>query len=211
MLLEAGGDVNAVNRQGETVRRVLSQLTATSGRNADHGAAPSPRAVFLASAFVVLALVSGCSGTTPLPTAATQEETSVQNEKTRLLELTPAEQQAADRDAALLDAARKMNGPNAPSVKQLFPGAIRISDLEAGASGGKMHQVKLALKKGDDVNGPCVMYGSPLHAAAARGHLDVVKLLVAYGANIQARDAEGKTAAEVACKPEIAEFLRAGK
>ena len=135
----------------------------------------------------------------------------MQNDKAKLLELTPAEQQAADRDAAILEVARKMNGPNAPSIKELFPGEIAISDLEAGASGGKMHQVKLALKKGDDVNGNCVMFGSPLHAAASNGHLEVVKLLVAYGADAQARDPQGKTAAEVASKPEIAEFLRAGK
>ena len=135
----------------------------------------------------------------------------MQNDKAKLLELTPAEQQVADRDAAILDAVRKANGPNAPSIKELFPGAIAISDLEAGASGGKMHQVKLALKKGDDVNGQCVMFGSPLHAAASNGHLEVVKLLVAYGGDAQARDPQGKTAAEVATKPEIVEFLRAGK
>jgi hypothetical protein len=164
--------------------------------------------------FLALAVVSGCSGrTSPTTTlcVSMKEAPQMPTDKDKLLELTPAEQQAADRDAAILEVAKKMNGPNAPSVKQLFPGAIAISDLEAAASSGQTHRVKLALKKGEDVNGKCVMFGSPLHAAASSGHLDVVKLLVACGANVQARDAQGKTASEVANKPEIAEFLRAAK
>lgn len=135
----------------------------------------------------------------------------MQPDMTRLLELTPDEQQAADRDAALLGLARMLNGPNAPSLKELFPGAIAISDLEAGASGGKTHAVKLALKKGEDVNAPCVMFGTALHAAAANGHLEVVRLLVACGADAGARDGRGQTAAEVATTPEIAAFLHAAE
>jgi ankyrin repeat protein len=140
-----------------------------------------------------------------------KEEPPLQNDKAKLLELTPAEQQAAEHDADILEVARKLNGPNAKSVKELFPSTISISDLEAGASGGKMHVVKLALKKGEDVNAKCVMFGSPLHAAASKGHMEIVKLLVAYGADTQALDAQGKTAAEVASKSDIAALLRASK
>ena len=72
------------------------------------------------------------------------------NENSELLELTPSEQQAADRDAALLEVVREAHGPTPPRMRDLFPGAIRISDLVAGASGGRIHSVKLALKKGEE-------------------------------------------------------------
>jgi uncharacterized protein len=53
---------------------------------------------------------------------------------------------------------------------------------------------------------------TPLMGAAVNGHLDLVKLLVNYGANIKAMDKDGKTATNWAQEmnhTEIVSFLDA--
>ena len=54
-------------------------------------------------------------------------------DRAKLLELPRAEQQAADRDAKIIEVARKANGPNAPSIKELFPNAVaRVTQYGMG-------------------------------------------------------------------------------
>src|SRR5262245_23543167 len=97
--------------------------------------------------------------------------------------LTDEERRAAERDAALVAAVRQINGPHAPSIPELFPNAVRVSDLDAAASCGQRYRVKAALNAGADVNeiGP---FGTPLHGAAENGHLEIVRLLVECGAHV---------------------------
>lgn len=106
--------------------------------------------------------------------------------------LTDEERRAAERDAAMMAAVRQTNGPNAPSISELFPNAIPVSDLDAAAGCGQMYRVKAALNAGADVNeqGP---FGTPLHGAAENGHLEIVRLLVECGANVAALDTAGRT------------------
>jgi len=159
-------------------------------------------AVFLF--FSLGSLGSGLLETHRTPNADRNAQAVAQNDRTKLLVLTPREQKAADRDEALLEIARRSNGsngsngPDAPSVTGSFPGAIAISNLEAGCSSGKMHVVKKALAGGADVNQKCIAHATALHTAAAAGHMDIVKLLVAFDADVQATDEQGKTATDLA-------------
>ncbi len=125
--------------------------------------------------------------------------------------LTDEERRAAERDAAMMAAVRQINGPDAPSIPDLFPNAIRVSDLDGAAGCGQMYRVKAALNAGADVNeqGP---FGTPLHGAAENGHLEIVRLLVEYGANVAALDPAGRTpraAAMQAGHTAVAEYLAA--
>jgi ankyrin repeat protein len=123
--------------------------------------------------------------------------------------LTDEERRAAERDAAMMEAVRQMNGPGAPSIPDLFPNAIRISDLDAAAGCGQMYRVKAALNAGAEVNEPGP-FGTPLHGAAENGHLEIVRLLVEHGADVSIRDASGRTAREAALQAghaAVAEFL----
>ncbi len=123
-------------------------------------------------------------------------DTTVIGRKSMSLELTAKEQQAAHAADAMMQSLRLMNG-NQP-YPGLPPGAIPLSELEAGVVGGQMFRIKRALRVGVDPNEQTVQYGTALHAAAHAGTLDIARLLVDYGANPQARDDQGRTPAELA-------------
>jgi hypothetical protein len=120
----------------------------------------------------------------------------VDSENDKLLQFTPEDQADAYRQSLAFDAVRLANGPDAPTVKELFPNARTVGRLEAGAWDGLLHEVKTALKQGEDVSQLGKVYGSALHAAAVNGHLEIVKLLIACGADANARDRDGMTAVE---------------
>jgi ankyrin repeat protein len=131
------------------------------------------------------------------------------------LELTPEEQSEADeynrRMSAMMAVARALNGPNAPSIPDLFPNAIRIGEMESAATSGNLWEVKQALNAGADPNEPSATYGTAVHAAAAEGYLEIVQLLVGQGADPQRQNDEGETPADVAAASghhEVAEYLR---
>jgi ankyrin repeat protein len=69
----------------------------------------------------------------------------------------------------------------------------------------------LLLEKGADPNVRYDAVPTPLHLAARKGELEIVKLLVAAGADVAATTpggAEAATAAEKLGHHEVAEFLR---
>ena len=67
------------------------------------------------------------------------------------------------------------------------------------------------IAKGADVNvivSSFLMYGmTPLHYAAEYGHKDVAELLIAKGANVNARGKNGKTPLDLADTEEVREIL----
>lgn len=93
--------------------------------------------------------------------------------------------------------------PRAPDMRT-------ISRLVFASKFGRVWEVKTALLHGYDVNEPSE-FGTPLHVAAENGHLEVVKILVAHGADRNTRNPEGKTPLDLAVSKghqDIVAFLR---
>jgi ankyrin repeat protein len=63
--------------------------------------------------------------------------------------------------------------------------------LDQAAGGGMVGIVRFLLQAGARVNAP-TCNGSALHTACAYNHLTIAKLLLAYGADTQAKDADGR-------------------
>jgi ankyrin repeat protein len=61
----------------------------------------------------------------------------------------------------------------------------------------------------EDVNASGGTHVTPLHAASARGHLDVAVFLMEHGADLNARDNEGETPLHVASRSRHARVIRA--
>jgi len=119
------------------------------------------------------------------------------------------DQRLADMDHKINEVLRAVNKPGR-SIRDIVPSAKAIGRLESAALSGRMWEVKVALNKGDDVNAQGV-FGTPLHAAARNGQEKIVELLVRYGADHRLRDANGKTAIELAAAGghvAIEEYLR---
>jgi hypothetical protein len=125
-----------------------------------------------------------------------------------LLRLTPKENETIKQRQAILEAARRVNDGMGShrTIPEMFPGAIRISDLESAADRGDTALAKVAIKEGADVNEAAtarekitgVKGYKVLHVAAENGHVEVVKLLIGLGANSNAKLANGKTALDLA-------------
>ena len=77
-------------------------------------------------------------------------------------------------------------------------GTIPVGDVEYWAALGNLKQTENAIRGGADVNAVSAGNHSALHAAATNGHVDVVELLLANGANPTDRLATGETAADLA-------------
>ena len=87
----------------------------------------------------------------------------------------------------------------APDMKWSIHGAARFGDIE---------EVKQHLAAGTDVNEKADKIGlTPLHFASGEGHMEVVKLLIAKGADVDAKDNDGWTPLISARTKEIAELL----
>ena len=123
------------------------------------------------------------------------------------LTFTPEEREAADADAAMMAAAAKANGPDAPSIMDLFPGAKPLGALEAAVSSGRTFRVKQALRDGEPLDGPCGPHATPLHAAAEAGRPEIVRLLLDCGADPLAVDADGRVPADLAEDPDVRSIL----
>lgn len=123
------------------------------------------------------------------------------------LELTKQERRAEDADQAIMKAARDANKSLGTPNAALPEGAIAVDELTYWSSLGNVGKVKLELQKNPDVNHADADGYTALHAAAENGHVEVVKLLLAKGAD-RTKRAMGKTPADLAkAHPEVLKLL----
>jgi len=92
-------------------------------------------------------------------------------------------------------------GPSAPDIS-----------IHDAAKKGNIEAVKQHLTAGTDINAKTKGYGwTPLHYAAIGGEKEVVELLIAKGANVNAKMVDGRTTLDAAIygkNPETADLLR---
>ena len=86
---------------------------------------------------------------------------------------------------------------------------LHLPELVYWASLGELEEVKKSLENGSDVNTTDEEGYSALQAAAENGYLDVVKLLVANGANVSYKgEYTAMQLAEMAEQAEIVDYLK---
>ncbi|KAE9052614.1 hypothetical protein PR001_g358 [Phytophthora rubi] len=95
---------------------------------------------------------------------------------------------------------------NAAVARQMekYGGDVTLTPLHDACAGGRRHEVAFLLEHGADPDtlGEQVIgcfRRTPLHWAAMRGHARIIRLLVRYGANVDARDIFGRTPLAWAC------------
>ena len=107
---------------------------------------------------------------------------------------------------------RLIVGLSHPAVAQTFSGEEVSALLKAGARPntilppdawsflmhasmwGNADAARVLLEAGADPNGNLVRAAVPLHLAAQNRHLDVIHLLIEYGADVNMQDRQGETA-----------------
>ncbi|CEG46999.1 Ankyrin [Plasmopara halstedii] len=95
---------------------------------------------------------------------------------------------------------------NAAVARQMekYGGDVALTPLHDACAGGRCEEVAFLLEHGADPDtlGEQVcgcFQRTPLHWAAMRGHASIIKLLIRYGANVNARDVFGRTPLAWAC------------
>ena len=68
------------------------------------------------------------------------------------------------------------------------------------AKDGDLHRVKAAVRGGEDIDGRDSYRDTALHGACREGHVDIVKYLLANGANTELTGSANWTPLQVACK-----------
>lgn len=80
--------------------------------------------------------------------------------------------------------------------------------LIAASYAGEAAIVQLAISYGADVSSVCKDKDSAVHYAAAQGHGDIIELLAAAGAPLDAEDDDGETPKDVAKGKKIASLIQ---
>lgn len=93
--------------------------------------------------------------------------------------------------------------PNTPAENQLLLNKL----LSASADKGYENLVKFLIFLGDDINGT-IINGDTILMYAANGQIEIVKLLLGLGANVNAKNKEGKKALDFAEEKGFTEIVK---
>jgi ankyrin repeat protein len=85
---------------------------------------------------------------------------------------------------------------------------ISANEIEYWASVGNVERVRIAIQAGHDVNARSENGYTALHAAAENNHVDVIVLLKANAADLNARLDSGETARDLAVSADCHEAAR---
>jgi ankyrin repeat protein len=118
----------------------------------------------------------------------------------------------ADGDTPLHRAAQS---GDLPTVKLLFQHNAFVdtrnrrgeTPLFKAASEGAVVVAEYLISRGAIVNRGDLSDNTPLHRAALKGHLEMVRLLLRYKADLAAKNADGQIPADLARKPEVSALL----
>src|SRR5262245_34353280 len=105
-------------------------------------------------------------------------------------EFTADEKQELEQDQLLLSIAAAMNAQNGSGQSPFsgFASFKKIEPLTYACTIGKMFMVKQAINEGANVNETDEDGITPLHVAAENGYVEIVELLLNYGADQNRRD-----------------------
>ncbi len=207
MLLEAGADRRTLDRQGRTPLEAAARIADPQDRSRieymlRNFGAPSPRAQ---------------SG--PAPWSLEYSAIHGQPGVTKMLLALGADPNTtgADGTTPLAEAALKgdLDSVRALLARGAKPGAISrlgTQPIHDAALGDHPEVIRELVKQGAEVNARTRDEGqTPLHVASAMGRTKAVEALVALGADVTLKDAQGRTpleAAERAGFPDLAAILK---
>jgi ankyrin repeat protein len=178
-LLRAGANVNAANPDGVTALHIASFDARKTRLLIDAGAGVN---------------AATKAGETPLFVASTRSG----NVQTAALLLTKGANASAKTATGLTALGGAALFGDAALMRLLIANRAKAADTpdlaRAAAAGHCFECLKLALDQGASANGATRNGRSALQDAAGFGHIDMVRLLVEKGADIQAADSRGYTA-----------------
>ncbi|KAH9046646.1 ankyrin repeat protein, partial [Lactarius hengduanensis] len=84
---------------------------------------------------------------------------------------------------------------------------VTVDNIKDHSKGKRFERLQRLLEHGADPNACDNNHSTPLHQASSKGLLEVARLLLSYGANVDEKDGEGRTPLQVTEHQEMTKLL----